>query len=407
MAHQHYDLIIAGDAPGARIDGILLGRRGLRVLHLHGRGQPKYLLGYNSHMLDALLDQLQARNCLTTAVPVQLHIGTTCIEIHGSTPWQDEIRREHPQSYSRIIALLDQLQQWGSTLQHALIEIGGSPALNLRRRTRWALACRSKGLPGSLLRQPFADWCSRQTLDAEGRHLCESLLASICLIPAADLSLAEAALAWAQVLGRQSVAGAVLDKLLDQRLIDAGATRRPLEQLTDLRPLRSGVVQCRLGSETVSCDQLLLAARPTTPVPGWPEALAGPALWELGTPSPEPSKLLAPRLLLHSPAGAFQLALGRNRNQPEIYLRCPSNLDPEEQLSTELHALFPSARLTFKRLQSGGTAPAAGGACGERGSIRPGKGLYQACAEQLYPALGLLGEALVALTLTGMKRKGP
>ncbi|ORJ63289.1 hypothetical protein [Geothermobacter hydrogeniphilus] len=406
MANQHYDLIIAGDAPGARIAGILLGRRGLRVLHLHGRGWPQYLLRNSSILLDDLLDQLQARHCLTATVPIQLHFETTCIEIHGSSPWQDEIRRELPQSYPQIIALLDQLQRWGQTLQHTLREIGGSPVFNLRHKVRWPLACRRKGLPGGLLRQSFADWCARQPICAEGRQLCRSLLAAVCLIPATNLSLAEAALAWDQLLGRQSVAGAVLDKLLEQRLADTGATRRPLEQLSGLNSLRSGTVQCHLGAETVSCDRLLLAARPTPPVPGWPESQGGPALWELQRPTTQPSKLLAPRLLIHSPAAAFQLALGRNQNRPEIYLRCPAEIDPATDLAVELSCLFPGDQPAFNRLQNG-QAPASSGPCGERGALRPARALYQACAEQLYPALGLLGEALVALTLTGMKKKGP
>jgi len=408
LASQHYDLIIAGDAPGARMAGIFLARRGRRVLHLHGQGWPGYLLWNSSDLLDGLLERLQARNCLTAAVPTQLHFASSCIEFHGSFPWQEEIRRELPESYADLIPLLATLESWGHLLQENLHGTGGSPSLSIRRKVRWAYRCRCKGLSGGTLSQSFAAWARGKSLPESACQTLAALFGSTSLLPPDKLTVAEAALSWAQLLHPQSVSAPMLDKLLSQRLEDANATRKPLDGLSHIQVSRSGTIECQIGTETLSSEMVLLAAPPSLSLPGGmtPEKKhATPGLWQVETDCAKPARLLAPRLLVQAEEGYFQLALGQNRNQAEIRLRSTTDSQIPMSGSPELTPLF-GPQPALHHLQGGGTIEPAEGSWGERPPVKLGKGLYQACAESLYPGLGLLGEALTALTFSGLDRKG-
>ncbi len=409
MANQHYDLIIAGDAPGAQMAGILLARAGMRILHLHGQGWPRQLLWHNSELLDDLLDQLQARHCLTAPVPLQLHHQSTCIELHGAIPWQDELRRELPESYQQISERLNQLEDWGKTIQGCLRRSGGSPAFNLRQRLAWRLIATRKGLPVGQLNGSLRAWLDDQTLQDEAGQLLAALFSAATLSNPDQLSLAEAALVWAQLQSRQTVAGSVLENLLSQRLTDNGATRRPFILLNGIQSIRSGVIQCQLGKETVQTERLFLAASPTAKIPGWPATAllpTGSPLWKLEKLSQSPSRLLAPRLLVSSSSGAFQLAIGHKQSQPEVYLRCSIDIDPAIDLADKLRELLGNLDFALPAQIPGSAISAGSGSFREQGAIALGKGLYLACANQLYPNLGLLGEALLATTLSQLKPKG-
>lgn len=406
MANQHYDLIVAGDAPGAQIAGILLGRKGMRILHLHGQGWPRPLLWNAPELLTDLLDTLQARHCLTPAIPLQVYSENSCIEIHGALPWQEELRRELPQDFTEAQKSLSQLEHWGKALQQCFTAIGGSPSASLGHKTAWKLTTLRVRLPHRQLRNNLSSWLDNQNLSAAGHRLLETLFNAVCLTPADKISLAEASLVWQQLLRPQTVAGGVLEKLLHQRLSDTGAALHPFSQLSAIQQLRSGLVQCQLGKNSVTGEHLFLAASPATKIPGWPLSglgPAGPATWKLDQLSQTPSRLLAPRLLLNSPAGPCQVAIGQQQGQAEVYVRCPSDMAPS---NWALKQAFLPGEFKSQCLHTGGQVQTATGPCGERGPIRVKKRIYLGCAERIYPNLGLCGEALTALTLSSLAGKG-
>lgn len=408
MATQHYHLIIVGDAPAGRLAGILLGRKGSRVLHLTGFGWPTYLLWQNSQLLEKLLDNLQARSCLTTPLPIQFHQQNLCCEIHGATPFSDEVRRELPDCYRQILDLLEQLSEWGSLLQKSLYQLGTSPATGWRAGLTWQLTTIRNGIRATCRKQTLARWLSSQDISARAQTFINGLISSCSLDLAERLSLTEAALIWSQLSNRHMIAPAALDSLLGQRLTDTGADTKPAFNLSAVAPGTNQTLACTLGKQQVTCDALVIAGQPGWVIDGWPSGpqdSARPAVWHLDQFAGAASRLLAPRLLVDSEAGSFQVGIGQRDGDSDIYVRTGLDLSETTELTAEIARLFPFASFLPMLKETGTPGGKRLGPCGEQTPFQPVKNIFLGAGAIYSPTLGPLGEVITAMSLVNQLKK--
>lgn len=408
MATQHYNLIIVGDAPAGRLAGILLGREGSRVLHLTGFGWPTYLLWQSSQLFELLLDRLQARTCLTTPLPVQFHQQQLCCEIHGANLWSDEVRRERPDCYQQILGLLDQLSKWGALLQESLYQMGTSPGSSWKNNLSWKLTTIRNGIPGACRKLTLAAWLKSQDVPISARTFISGLLTSCSLDLEDRLSLAEAALLWSQLTNRHMIAPAALNSILSQRLTDTGSETRSAFDLSAIAQGPNQTVTCTVGKQTFTSDALVVSGQSGWMIDGWPaepQQASRPAVWQLDQFAGSASRLLAPRLLVDSNAGSFQVGIGQRDGQPNIYVRTGLDLTETTELTAEVARLFPFAEFLPMLKETGTFGGERIGPCGEQVNFQPEKNIFVGAGAIFYPTLGPLGEVITAMSLVDQLKK--
>lgn len=293
MKLHHFDAIIFGNGPAARIAAFLAGRRGRRIL-ICGDEQPAPLppaLPYCGH-LDKLLTTLGAdRSQLQPAGNIQLIGKHHRLDLTGKT-LNDEWRRELTTDCDHPARLLRKLDKSGAKLAQALTAKRPSALFSLRGQIRLAAA----GCKPLRDRIPLGTSLSRYLdhgTDHEARGLLRDLFCGLSGLSVDMLSFAQAALLWHWSSLPKTFNGDTFSELLSLRTTQFHVTEIPYTQIESMDwtgrrlqgvRLRDGksmrAEQCILASqdalsfftvENKKHQQMICATRPTwrtTPIQG-------------------------------------------------------------------------------------------------------------------------------------------
>jgi hypothetical protein len=387
---HHYDLVIIGDLPAARIAGFLAARKGARVLV--APGSPPSLLPWllPSLHLAELLKQLGGQPQSPQAPHIQVITDHCRLDINGSRPLHEELRRELPMSHQAIMNLLGDLHTRGQKLEQGLVQRLRLPLYGWRA---YFSKLHPQG-PG------FISHIHEKISDPNALQVLNTLFGALSLAPAEELSLQEAALLWSNLQHPFRLSYAHFDQMLSRGLKKAGADLLSPMQVGAIKVSGQGPYALEFpkgpavsATHLVVGDAELLADNP------FPQQEPSNQIAFIATrlPAPRVSPLLASHIALAGPA---PLRLAFEHSSDELRLQVtwsePSQLSTE-QVQARLHALMPfvppealDAPPTTRR-QPGGNPPAfPQPACPAKAS----GGMWLCSGAALYPRLGFFGETL-------------
>lgn len=411
MSTSHFDILILGSSPAARMAATLCAKGGRKVLLLDSDQTPPSAPWCHASLhLERLLETLGGRACLRPTPPFQIHAGNTRLTLHGRQSLAAEWLRECGQEQPQILRLLDTLQRQGQQLEQLLLRSHGLPLTGFgsRMRFRWQLLRRGQW-PGRL-RKPLA-----QTLSPFGatvRATLETLFSGLALTSITELTTAEAALLWHCASRIEALQWEPFNQLLSKRFeqfhgkIDSAKDLRQIQRRSDGRfefilknhPAASAtwlVVGDARMADKLPAD---LVANHAEPAPRQSFC----ARFSHG----QPSALLAPGVLLDQPQG-LRLTLPSAPDEPLWIEAGNVPATDSAQIILRVETALPFSNLTFVTTAQTPSLAVEGTASkrrrqafpGAHGSIKLGPGLLYCDGQNLLPHLGLPGEAILGTTV--------
>lgn len=405
MSQRHYQVIILGDSLASRLAGVLLSKRGVRVLSLQSNGLGGGLWFQPSLLLERILDHLGGRSCYTTPLPLQIITAQSRLELHGPYPLEEELRREFPADHERVSLLLQQLAQIADRLEDRLWQIGSLPLYGLasRLRYRWQRSG-ARGLDRPLLSLfgDFAGTPAGETLTA--------LFAGLAQAPIEGLTVGEGALLWGGAIQGRSVSPSGLDTLLRHRFEQFNGESENLGAVQALSVQGGRLTDVVLKSGArCSAERFVIDAPEVWPLlpEEWRQGLpasAAPAVYTATLPEARLSPLLAPRLLLGG-VPPLRLSLVLREGVVQCSIKAPRLADrpipSPESVASRLTGLFPFAGLE-PQLQHPGTPPpqrrARAPFPGAALPLKLRSNLLLGHSPAVFPTLGTIGEVLTGLS---------
>lgn len=392
MAH-HFDLAVIGNPIAARIAAILSARHGLRVLVIPGTPTESSTLLLPSLFLDELLNQLGRAPGEAQRPRFQVITENCRLDINGSWPLNEELRRELPASHEAVLRLLNTLQVRGLKLERRLLQWPDRPLYGWR--SRFAGLGRPWARFNTLLQQKIQD--------SEAQNVLETLFSALSLSPVTDLGVDEAALLWSSLQHPCAMSSFEFDQFLTQALKKSDVQLAAALNPAGVRISGPGPYTLDMPKgPSMSADVLiigepqLLASSPWASQSSQNTILSTRRL-SLQLPEPSVSPLLAPRIAL---ADATTLQVLLNRSTPNISLQATwverDNL-PRDWPQNALRRLLPF--VIDEALQSPVTTQTQS-VQSNRFFPRPssaaqtGKDCLLCNAALLYPRLGFFGEFL-------------
>jgi len=405
-----YDAIIIGDSLAARIAAVLLARGGCRVLSIEEGTPTSPAWISSSHHLEKLLEALGGRSCLTPSSPFQILGDQARIDFSARRPLDEELRRELPGDDQTLRTLFTTLLERGQQLEQTLFDAGGAPLKGLGGGLKFRWKALRDGLRLGASRQKLTNHLERLGLSSSARTLVASLFSGLALVPATQLSLAEAALLWSSHTREHGVSAAGLDTLLRQRFEQFHGQLQPLESVKHFEMTAQQIRQVTFkNGSSCSADHYLLASAVQLP-------LLAPALQTTGLklPAPpprtlttelhgKPSPLLSRRIIL---AGEppLRLSFGKRDEQLLCAIDLPAGvpLPSPGQLQERLTELLPFCSFAVETLPE--AAPAPSGKVrrtlfGQQQTVRLLRNTYLCHAPSILPSLGGCGDALLGTSL--------
>jgi len=394
--HRPAPYLVIGNGLAAQLTAALLARLGRSVSQL--APDEGWVSDWNScpPLLVRLLDSLDARSCLRPARPVQIITATQQVELHGGVPLQDELRREFPRSHRQLLDFLSALQRLADRMTDYLWDCEGLPGgftawlTSPWQRLRHGLVGRSLN---RLLKPELA------VFGAEEQAWLRTLLAGYACAAWERMSLAEAALAWAELSSPQELSRSALREQLKNRLVEhAGhwqSIELPVLQLVNEQPL-----QVRAGEQTLEPAQLLsevdLSANPPTAASG----CRGPA-GRFRFAEGHPAGHLADRLLIMtSEQSPLRLALQERDDAVSGHLEIESGATATPAaLERVLTEVFPFCRFDLQTTDSSVTSAGRPRFLGLTDKLATPTHRWNLDASRLLPSLGNTGDCLLAMSL--------
>lgn len=410
MSSSHFDILVLGSSPAARMAAALCAKGGRKVLLLDSAPAPPHdPWCHPSLHLERLLETLGGRACLRPPPPIQVHAGSTRLTLHGRQNLPAELLRECRQQQPQVVKLLDGLQQLGKQLEELLWRCQGLPLSGWRSRMRfrWQLLRRGK-FPRQLYR-PLAQLLS--PLGATARLALETLFSGLALTSANELTVAEAALLWHCASRIESLHWAPFNELLEKRFEQFHGKSEPIRDVKQVKRRSDRRFEFSLkGHPAATATWVLLGdcqvadrfpAELCSPDPAVPRRQRFSAMLRSG----HPSSLLAPGLLLDQPGG-LRITLPRGPGKPlAVEAGAAAAKDPG-LLQTRVEAAFPFTELAWASPEnprmSPTPAPSRGPFPGAKGCITLAPGLLHCDGQGLLPHLGFPGEAILATSVANL-----
>lgn len=411
MSTSHFDILVLGSSPAARMAAALCAKGGRKVLLLDSdHPAPAAPWCHASLHLERLLETLGGRACLRPTPAFQIHSGNSRLTVHGRQSLAAELLRECRQEQPQILRLLAGLQRQGKQLEELLLRGHGLPLTGWRSRIRfqWQLL-RSGQLP-SHLRKPLSQ--SLSPLGSSARGALETLFSGLALTSIPELTTAEAALLWHCASRIEALHWEPFNDLLSKRFEQFHGKTELATGLKQIKQRSNHRFEFTLkGHPAATATWLLLGDNQIAnqlPADMVPPRAAVPcqqrfaAMFSLG----QPSALLAPGVLLDQPRG-LRLALPSGPGDP---LRIEAGSSPatdSAQILLRVEAAFPFTELAVVANASDSSTPLKGSAAktrrqpfpGARGSVNQAPGLLWCDGQSLLPHLGLPGEAILGTTV--------
>lgn len=415
MSTSHFDILVLGSSPAARMAAALCAEGGRKVLLLDSDpAPPQAPWCHPSLHLERLLETLGGRACLRPTPAIQVHAGTTRLTLHGRQTLEAELLRECRQQQPQMLKLLEGLQQQGQQLEEILWRCQGLPLTGWRSRLRfrWQLLRRGKSF-GPLCR-PLST--ALKPLGATAGLTLETLFSGLALAPADKLTVAEAALLWHCASRIESLDWEPFTQLLEKRFEQFHGKTEPARDLKQIKRRNDRRFELSLkGHPAATASWVLLGdkrvaeklpAEIWAPSPEEPLQQRYSALLRLG----HPSSLLAPGILVDQPGG-LRLSLPAEAGAPlGIEAGGGATGDTGQLLArletvlpfTEL-ALVPAATTTMANTSKTRRYPFPGAG----GCINLAAGLLYCDGQGVLPHLGLPGEAILGTTVANLALSTP
>ncbi len=419
MSTRHFDILVLGSSPAARMAAALCAKGGRKVLLLDSDPAPPPAPWCHASLhLERLLETLGGRACLRTTPAFQIHAGTARLTLHGRQSLADELRRECLHEQPKVLRLLEGLQRQGKQLEELLLRCQGLPLTGWRSRLRLLGQLLRRGQLPSQLNRPFS--VDLRPLGNTARCVLETLFSGLALTPANELATAEAALLWHCASRIEALHWDPFNQLLNKRFEQFHGKTESARDLQQIQRRSDRRFEFSLkGHPGATATWVLLGdARIVDRLP--PELVERShraplqqhfaAAFSLG----QPSTLLAPGVLLDQPRG-LRMALPCGPGEPMRIEAGSSPAADTSQLLGRVEAALPFTELTFvatetpPSLQGNSQTSKVGraGFPGAQGSINLAAGLLYSDGQGLLPHLGLPGEAILGTTLANHLLKAP
>lgn len=388
--------LVIGSGLASQLTAALLARVNHQVIQLAPTDEQES--GWHScpPLLVRLLDSLDARSCLRPATPLQVITATQQIELHAGVPLQDELRREFPHSHRQLHELLSGLQRLADRLTDYFWQSEGFPS-------GWGLLASPwqrlrHGLTGRGLNRPFREKLA--ALGAPEQAWLKTLLAGYACCDGDSLSLAEAALIWAEVNSPQELSPSALREQLKNRLVEhAGHWQQitwPALKMINQQPL-----QIKAAEQTLTPVALLSEAELTEAHASAPGKLRNSARFRFVEGGP--AGHLASRLLVSTEGKVprrilLQQQAGENCGWVQAASGSPETTD---EIAVELAEVFPFSRFEVSSVEAGAAIPGRRTFPGLCGPLRDASRSWCLNASGLLPTLGNTGHGLLAMSLVG------
>lgn len=231
MHPSRFDIAIVGSNLTARMIAALLAKHGKRVLLL-ATAAYRDPWQYPSLFTEKLLEMLSGLDILDSNQPLQVLSTRARVTIGPNFPFDLELRREFGSTANTLTALFDELERSGSRLEELLWEYGGLPAGDMRSTLAWRWLCLRRKFPVTQLQMPLTRRL-HSIPDPAGEWL-RDLFQGLSLRPLASLTVADAALLWANVRRPGVYDGNLLDRLLRKRFEQFHGTEIAIDALDGL-----------------------------------------------------------------------------------------------------------------------------------------------------------------------------
>jgi hypothetical protein len=410
VSTSHFDILVLGSSPAARMAAALCAKGGRKVLLLESEPpSPAAPWCHASLHLERLLETLGGRACLRPTPALQVHAGTTRLTLHGRQTLAAELLRECRPDQAQALRLLEELQLQGLQLEELLWRAQGLPLLGWRSRWRFRWQLLRRGRFPSQLHSPLTQRLA--PLGPGGRAALEALFSGLALTGAAELSVAEAALLWRCASRIEALDWPAFDALLSKRFDQFHGKTETVAGLKYLQRRPDRRFEMTLQDHPATCATWLLLGdrQATSYLPSELAALVPPAplrqRFAAALSLGQPSALLAPGVILDWPSG-LRTALPAGPGDP-LCIEAGSRAGADtETLLTRVSAPFPftelacigNGRSTQTETKPSGKsyrAPFPGARC----PIALAPGLLVCDGQTLLPHLGLPGEAILGTTV--------
>jgi hypothetical protein len=402
MQPETSHIIILGSSLGARLSAVLIARQGQKVLHLCPPGDPPLCWEYAPPLLVRFLDLLDARTCLRPARPQAILTEKTRLELHGVVDLRDQLQREFAGQSDAIFRFLNGLTQTAQKLTDLFWNLEGVPT-SFGQRILFPARLLRQGLSGARLKRSVAEVTASQ-LDTEVNAWLETCISGHTMIPFAQLSYAELALAWTEVSSPQEISISAFNDLLVNRFRDAGGRYLQIEPDAVLELLPGAKPGIALSGQQFLAEQILIGA-------GLPSNLTHLASlsggyerkFELKFWKGTPSQIFPERIV--SSIGAnnpLRIRLGSNQGFLSAVVSMPFSGQPAgaEQVLPRVEALFPFCKLQLADQYPGCQSPHPSGFPGRRQDFQlSDKHYWNVSGASVFPTLLNTGECLAGMSL--------
>jgi hypothetical protein len=408
VADRNFDIIVLGDSLAARMAAISLAKKGQRILTLSSARPSADPWLFLSAALEDFLGQMGGRSCLTPPLPIQVLTPRTRMEIHGSLPLADELKREFSSGYSCIQPLLERIEEMGDHLEETIHAAGGLPVHGIMSRLRFARAGFARKTSRRALNRPFQlllDECT----DSLSREFLQSLMEGLSLTPAKDLTQGEAALLWRSALQPRSISATAFDTFLRQRYEQFHGETEESDQINSIESKGSGIEGVTLkDGRRCTADFFIIGAPeifPLLPPSVHPPATGAPPPFVAELSEEKVSPMLAPRVILTGdPLLRITLTATGDKKLlckaqplrgetpiPDIVRGRLTSIFPFATCEVRAPAEPPSPLETRSSSESGAFL-------GMKGKVRLNKNLLNCCGQLVFPSLGSTGEVMLGLS---------
>jgi hypothetical protein len=417
VASHHYQVIILGDCLASRIAGVILAKRGCRILTLQGKRPTEHPWFQSSFHLEQLLESLGGRACFIPPTPFQVLTEDCRFEINGSSPLEEELRREFPARHKEMLTVLARLDSLGKDLEKVLWRCGGLPFFGAGSRLKFTTRRLFSGLVGKGMMRPLSEVLLPFADDPSGVAL-NALFAGLAMTPPEALTVAEGALLWSNATSTRNISPSGLDDLLGHRYEQFHGEIGDLAQVQSLDFKGNNLHSATLhNGARCSADHFILGSPEALPL--LPEKLRNkvsgpPRGWAQFTAALDDtlvSSHLAPRVILAgSPPLRLTLTARENQIQCSIGVPWQSDTTDETKVGEIVRRLslqlFPFARFDLQAVQplpAGKTGAQKRGTrfLGASNGMRLRGNLLLCHGPGILPSLAATGEVLAGFSAAG------
>lgn len=233
MSSKHYDIAIIGGSLTAQIAAALLAKHGSKVLFLSETETRAPAWFHSSLFLEKTLGVLGGRSCFVAQRPIQVISAKSRLTISNDIPFEAELDREFGTSGLEVSEWLTALNEQGSQLEELFWENGGLPWPSFKATARFKLLSMRRRMNLTEMEQPIVN--QLEDFPEPVRIFLTDLLQGLSLTVIDNLSVAQAAILWAQARRPENLKEPDFSQTLSKRFDQFHGARSQLKDLKSLQ----------------------------------------------------------------------------------------------------------------------------------------------------------------------------